>query len=200
MPELIDWPSVANPRAAARHVARALRGGAVVALPTEGGYSLAVSGLAPGSAARLRGPTAEPAGVALRSAGEARDWVPGMTPLGQRLARRLWPGPLTLEFTPGERVGLASRLPETVRHALSPSGNLRLHCPDHPGVRAILRQPGRALAAGGPAGQESTGASTTCQTSTLSSTMDRDDQKGRHRGPHRGGSVAPAPVGRGLCG
>jgi tRNA A37 threonylcarbamoyladenosine synthetase subunit TsaC/SUA5/YrdC len=139
MPELIDWPSVANPRAAARHVARILRGGAVVALPAEGGYSLAVCGLAPGSTARLCGSTSEPPVVAVRGAGEARDWVPEMTVLGQRLARRLWPGPLTLEFTPGQRAGLASRLPETVRHALSPSGTLRLHCPAHQGVRAVLR-------------------------------------------------------------
>ncbi len=140
MPELIDWPSVANPRAAARHVARALRGGAVVALPAEGGYSLAVSGLAARAAARLCRPTSELPVVAVRGAGEARDWIPSMTALGQRLARRLWPGPLTLEFSPGDRGGLVSRLPEPVRHTLSPAGSLRLHCPAHQGVRAILRQ------------------------------------------------------------
>jgi protein-tyrosine phosphatase len=140
MPELIEWPKVTNHRAAARQIARALRRGAVAALPTETGYSLAASGLNVDGARRLQEKSSGTLGIAVRGLGEARDWAPGMSPLGQRLARRLWPGPLTLEFPPSSQHGLASRLPQMLRDALSANGPLRLLCPAHPSVRAIQRQ------------------------------------------------------------
>ncbi len=72
--------------------------------------------------------------LAIRGAGEALDWVPGMSALGRRLARRCWPGPITLVFDSAEQ-GLVSRLHEGVRRHVCPSGTLSLRSPAH---RAIL--------------------------------------------------------------
>jgi protein-tyrosine phosphatase len=76
--------------------------------------------------------------LAVRGAGEARDWVPAMSPLCQRLARRLWPGPVTLITGGDVERGLASRLPEEVRVPLCHSGQLRLAMPQHEALREVL--------------------------------------------------------------
>src|SRR5262249_16248180 len=79
------------------------------------------------------------------------DWTPGMSPLAQRLARRLWPGPVTLVLG-GVEHGLASRLPPEVRARLCPSGTLRLTTPGHEVLREVLRNlPGPLLLAPLPA-------------------------------------------------
>ncbi len=60
--------------------------------------------------------------------------------LGRRLARRFWPGPLTLECGEGVADGLAGRLPDAVRREVCPQGRLRLRSPAHEAVLATLRQ------------------------------------------------------------
>jgi protein-tyrosine phosphatase len=142
MPEVFDWQSVADPHAAVRYAAQALRAGRLVAFPTETTYALAASGLVPEAVGRLRGGAAagEPLAVAVRGAAEARDWVPGMSPLARRLARRLWPGPLTLSFRGRADEGLAGRMPEGVRRHVGPDGSLRLRSPAHEAVLEVLRQ------------------------------------------------------------
>jgi protein-tyrosine phosphatase len=80
-----------------------------------------------------------PLPLAVRGAAEVRDWAPGMGPLGRRLARRLWPGPLTLDCGEGVADGLAGRLPEPVRRVVCPHGRLRLRNPAHEAVQATLR-------------------------------------------------------------
>src|SRR5205085_4093234 len=77
---------------------------------------------------------------AVRGAAEARDWAPGLGPLGRRLARRFWPGPLTLECGEGVADGLAGRLSDAVRRAVCPSGRLRLRSPAHEAVAATMRR------------------------------------------------------------
>ena len=78
----------------------ALRGGGVVAFPTETFYGLAVD---PRSSSAVRGLFAlkgRPDRLALpliaADIEQVRDQVGTMTPLAQRLASRGWPGPLTL--------------------------------------------------------------------------------------------------------
>jgi protein-tyrosine phosphatase len=152
VPEVLDWRRLADPRAAVRRAARALRVGGLVALPTEGAYALAAGGLAPAAVDRLAG-LADPPALALRGAAEARDWVPGLSPLGQRLARRFWPGPLTLLCVAGVGEGLAGRLPEAVRRRLCPDGSLRLRAPAHDAALAVLYEfPGPLVLAAAPAG------------------------------------------------
>jgi protein-tyrosine phosphatase len=138
-PDVLDWQRVTDQRATARHVVRALRAGRLALFPTESGYGLAASGLAADAVERLRAAAdagAAPPAVAVRGPGPARDWAPGLGPIGRRLTRRLWPGPLALEAA--AEGGLARRLPEPVRRALCPSGTLRLRTPAHAAVQQVL--------------------------------------------------------------
>jgi protein-tyrosine-phosphatase/tRNA A37 threonylcarbamoyladenosine synthetase subunit TsaC/SUA5/YrdC len=137
MPEVLDWRN-APPAAVVRHASRALRAGRVVALPTDTTYVLAASGQAPDAVGRLPADTGG-LEVAVRTPAEARDWLPGLGPLGLRLARRCWPGPLTLVQGAGEE-GLAGRLPAPVRERLCPRDLLGVRSPAHRAVLDVLRR------------------------------------------------------------
>jgi protein-tyrosine phosphatase len=63
-----------------------------------------------------------------------------MCPLGQRLARRFWPGPLTLLFTDGVADGLMGRLSGAVQTSLGCDGGLRLRTPAHDAVLETVRE------------------------------------------------------------
>jgi L-threonylcarbamoyladenylate synthase len=139
MPDVLDWQSVSDPNAAVRQAAHLLRAGRIVALPTETGYVLAASGLSPEAVERITNGSAEPLPLAVRGAAEARDWVPEMSKLGRRLARRLWPGPVTFAFR-GTEGGLCGRLPEAVRQRVVFDGEVRLRAPAHEAVLELLRQ------------------------------------------------------------
>jgi tRNA threonylcarbamoyl adenosine modification protein (Sua5/YciO/YrdC/YwlC family) len=147
MTEVLEWHRAADPSGVIRRAVQALAEGQLVAFPTETVYGLAASALVPGAVERLcrgkgRSPD-KPLALAIRGAAEALDWVPQMSPLGQRLARRCWPGPVTLVFGDGVERGLASRLPERVRQRVCPSGTLGLRTPAHAAIReTLLRLPG----------------------------------------------------------
>ena len=138
MPEVLDWRSAADPRPLVYRAARALAEGEVVAFPTDTVYALAASALVPEAVEKLcrskKCGDGRPMTLALRGAGEAPDWVPEMSPLGRRLTRRCWPGPVTFVFGGAEQ-GLVSRLAEPVRRRVCPSGSVGLRAPAH---RAIL--------------------------------------------------------------
>ncbi len=144
MPEVLDWRRIADPRAVIQYAVQCLRLGRTVALPTETGYALTACGLAAEAVRRLRTDAAKGAGepltLAVRGVAEARDWAPALSPLAQRLGRRLWPGPVTLIVGGEVEQGLASRLPDEVRLDLCPNGTLRLATPGHDAIRAVLRQ------------------------------------------------------------
>jgi protein-tyrosine phosphatase len=117
--------------------------GGVVAFPTETVYGLAASALLPEAVERLRHskgrPEDKPLTLAIGGAADALDWVPGMSALGRRLARRCWPGPVTLVFDQEIDRGLASRLPEPVRRVVCPTGSLGLRVPAHDAILLALR-------------------------------------------------------------
>jgi protein-tyrosine phosphatase len=142
MPEVLDWRTTADPRALVHRAARALAEGEVVAFPTDTVYALAASALIPEAVEKLcrskkRGDD-RPLTLAVRGAGEALDWVPDMSALGRRLARRCWPGPVTLVFG-GADEGVAGRLPEPVRRRVCPTGSVGLRAPAHRAVLAALQ-------------------------------------------------------------
>jgi protein-tyrosine phosphatase len=138
MPEVLAWRQAADPRAVVLRAAQALAEGQIVAFPTDTVYTLAASALIPEAVERLwQGGDEEPPALAVRGAGDALDWVPDMSPLGRRLARRCWPGPVALVFGDGVGQGLLSRLPGPVRDHLSPAGVLRLYAPGHPALRHV---------------------------------------------------------------
>src|SRR5262249_7184244 len=83
-------------------------------------------------------PEQKPLAVALRGADDALEWVPGMSPLGRRLARRCWPGPVTLVFGEGLEGGWLDRLPDETRRRVSPQGTVGLRVPAHAAVLEAL--------------------------------------------------------------
>jgi len=122
-----------------RAVACLSRGGVAV-LPTETGYAAAASALATPALDRLRQlaglPDDDPLPIALRTAEELEDWIATDSRVGRRLARRAWPGPLTLTWEPG--AWTAERLPQ----ALTPEQRRRLRGGDG---RWTFRSPGHSL-------------------------------------------------------
>lgn len=135
MMEVLPWRSAASPNDVLRRAAAVLAEGGLVAFPTETVYGLAANALRPDAVARLlqsKGrPIDKPLTVALPDAAAALEWVPGLSPLGRRLARRCWPGPVTLVFGAGLDGGRLDQLSEEVRQRLSPHGTLGLRVPAH---------------------------------------------------------------------
>jgi L-threonylcarbamoyladenylate synthase len=84
-------------------------------------------------------PSELPTTLWLRGADEVSDWVPGLSPLGARLARRCWPGPVTLVFPSPTDRGLLHRLPASVRGEFLPPHDLALSVPPQAFLRDILR-------------------------------------------------------------
>ncbi len=116
MPDVVDWRSD-DPRPILDRVAKHLREGRLVALPTEAGYEGVVAALHPDAVAALRNlaDPEEPLAIVLSEALEVYDWLPYLRGVGLRLIRAFWPGPLTLVSNAGAAVGLARRLPVEVQ-------------------------------------------------------------------------------------
>jgi tRNA threonylcarbamoyl adenosine modification protein (Sua5/YciO/YrdC/YwlC family) len=144
MVQVLDWQSADDTQEIVQCAVQALGEGQFVVFPTETVYGIAASALVPDAVARLpRSPDSLPFLLAIRGAGDALDWVPGISVLGRRLARRCWPGPVTLVFGDSVERGLASRLPEQVREQVCPDGTLGLRTPAHDALlQALSRLPG----------------------------------------------------------
>ncbi len=113
-----------------------LTAGQIAALPTETGYVLAAHATHPEAVLRLAGlaerltTTEGPPRLylAVRGASDVRDLLPNLSPVGLRLARRFWPGPLLLRV-PDAASSLSGRLAPTLLPALCPDGALDLRLP-----------------------------------------------------------------------
>jgi protein-tyrosine phosphatase len=77
--------------------------------------------------------------LAIKSAEDAWDYVPSLPPLAERLARRCWPGPITLVLDNDHPDSLLNQLPPSVSRAVSPQGTVGLRVPAHDLVLAVLR-------------------------------------------------------------
>ncbi len=142
-PLVIDIRSADDSRDVVHRAVQALAEGKLVALPTETVYGLAASALSEVAVARVletKGRDAnKPLTLAIRSADDVLDYVPDLSPLGRRLARRCWPGPVTLVAPDCHPESLIRRLPVSVQHAVCPSGHIGLRVPAHQMVLDILR-------------------------------------------------------------
>jgi len=70
---------------------------------------------------------------------DALDYVPGMDALGQRLARRCWPGPVTLVLEDRHPESLVQQLPKAVQDLVVPQRTIGLRVPAHPLILDVLR-------------------------------------------------------------
>jgi L-threonylcarbamoyladenylate synthase len=162
----IDPSSPAAPLIAA--AAAVLARGGLVAMPTETVYGLAARGLHAEDVAKIFAAKGRPAGhpVILHVDGEgmARPLAASWPDLASRLAKELWPGPLTIV------VERASSVPAEVAGGLATVG---LRAPNHPVALALIREIGEPLAA--PSANAHTHVSPTTAAHVLRSLGDRVD-------------------------
>jgi tRNA threonylcarbamoyl adenosine modification protein (Sua5/YciO/YrdC/YwlC family) len=142
-PQVLDVSAAGDPRDLVHRVVQALVEGKVVALPTETVYIAAASGLADRAVQRLlalrEGKLDGPATLAVRSVDEVLDYVPRLPQVGQRLARRCWPGPVTLQLQDAHPESAVHRLPPRVKEAVVNNGEIRVRVPAHDTVLSVLR-------------------------------------------------------------
>ncbi len=132
-----------DPRDAVHRAVAALAQGKIVAVPTETVYGLAASALNEAAVARLfeiKGrSTTKGFALAVKSAEDALDYIPQMAPLARRLARRCWPGPVTLVLPDAHPDSVISRLPLSVQQAVLQNGAVGLRVPANEIALQILR-------------------------------------------------------------
>ena len=139
-------PKDAHGEALAR-VARALRDGAVVIFPTETVYGVGANAAEPAAVARLRAAKrrsdTQPFTVHIADPHDAARFVPDPPPVAIHLARRAWPGPLTLvcRDVQADRAPVVADHPQA-REQVYHDGTVGLRCPDHAVARALLRTAG----------------------------------------------------------
>ncbi len=142
-PIVIDLRQADDQRDAVHRAAQALTEGKLVAFPTDTVYGLAASALNADAVLRLQRARQQPAGqpmtLALQHGDELLDYAPDAHPLARRLARRCWPGPLTLLLPDRHLEGVIRQLPPPVQLAACPDGEMSLRVPGHPAVLSVLR-------------------------------------------------------------
>jgi protein-tyrosine phosphatase len=141
MPKIVDILKTDDPRDAIHEVVQQVVEGQLIGIPTETVYVAA--SYAPGDAARMHELQEtldlDDCTLAVRGPQEAVDYLPPLPSLGQKLLRRFWPGPVTLQFPVDQPPGLVKALPESTRQLLLRSGSLSLRMPGGEVAPAILR-------------------------------------------------------------
>jgi L-threonylcarbamoyladenylate synthase len=127
---------------ALKKAGRLLKEGQLVVFPTETVYGLGANALDPAAVRRIfeaKGrPSDNPVIVHVASVEAAKKLVREWPPLADRLARALWPGPLTLVLP------RAPHVPDAVTGGLD---SVAVRVPAHPVAQAVLRACGVPLAA-----------------------------------------------------
>ncbi len=120
--------------------AEALRGGAVVALPTDTVYGLAAHPGRPDALAGLfalkRRPAEVPVPLLIGRSGQIAEVAGRLELSAAHLAGRFWPGPITLVVPRNEGFGADLGGPPSARPTVG------IRWPDHPVVRALCGQVG----------------------------------------------------------
>ncbi len=141
-PAVFDLKSSDDPRDAIHRAVASLAAGKLVAIPTETVYGLAASALCPDAVERLieaKKRDGKPLALAIKSADDALDYVPTMSPLAIRLARRCWPGPVTMVLNDTHPDSVLGRLPESVQKRVLVDGKIGLRVPSNAAALQILR-------------------------------------------------------------
>jgi tRNA threonylcarbamoyl adenosine modification protein (Sua5/YciO/YrdC/YwlC family) len=142
-PIVIDIRNAEDSRDVVHRAVQALAEGQLIALPTETVYGLAASACRADAVERLlhvKGrANSQPFTLAIKSAEEAPDFVPDMSPLARRLARRCWPGPVTLVVDNNHKEGLTQQLPREVQNLVAPNGTIGLRVPANDMSQDVLR-------------------------------------------------------------
>jgi tRNA threonylcarbamoyl adenosine modification protein (Sua5/YciO/YrdC/YwlC family) len=142
LPIVIDLRQTDDTRDVVHRAVQCLAEGKLVAFPTETVYGLGASARSAAGVEKIfaaKGRALDvPLALAIKSAEEALDYVPNPGKMAERLARRCWPGPVTLVVDNHNGESLVRRLPANVQQAVSPSGTVGLRVPAHDIVLDVL--------------------------------------------------------------
>jgi protein-tyrosine phosphatase len=142
-PVVIDVKNAEDPQDSMHLAVEALAAGKIVAFPTETVYGLAASALNEGAVRRLseikQRTEKHPFTLAIKSADDALDYIPDISPLAMRLARRCWPGPLTLVLDDNHADSVIQRLPESIQASVCSNGTVGLRVPGHELILNAMR-------------------------------------------------------------
>ena len=141
-PIVIDLRKTDDTRDVVHRAVQCLAEGKLVVFPTETVYGLGASARSAEGVERIFAAKGRdlkaPLALAIKSAEEALDYVPRPGKLAERLARRCWPGPVTLVVDDDSEESLVRRLPPTVQQAVCPTGTVGMRVPAHTIVRDVL--------------------------------------------------------------
>jgi tRNA threonylcarbamoyl adenosine modification protein (Sua5/YciO/YrdC/YwlC family) len=142
-PLVIDVARADDIRDVVHRTVQMLAEGRLVAVPTETVYGIAALGTSVEAVERLaeaKGRTGPvPFALAVKSADDAEDYAPHWGPVARRLARRCWPGPVTLLVDADHREGLVRQLPVETLPYLCPDGVIGLRAPASRVLQDVLR-------------------------------------------------------------
>lgn len=131
MPNLVDLQRAEDPRDLVHRAVQVLAEGGLVGLPTDALYGIAASGLVPSAVRRLAGESLadcrcgeDSLELLVPSSHAAWDYMNRGSPLAERLARRCWPGPVTLLVQCDAEDSATSRLDLEVRRLLMDEAGL----------------------------------------------------------------------------
>ena len=127
----------------------ALRRGELVVFPTETVYGLGCLASSQDAVPRLISAKGRRSGhalpVAISGCPALKRLVPNLGTIGERLARRCWPGPVTIVADTSSNDSPIARLPELCRQAVMPCGSTGFRVPDQPVVLKILQEVGEPV-------------------------------------------------------
>ena len=142
-PVVIDVRNTDDARDAIHRAVQTLAEGDLAVFPTETVYGVVASARNALAVERLLDAKSRSEGhpltLAIKSADDALDYVPAMNGISSRLARRCWPGPVTLVMDGSHQDSLIRQLPRSVSAAVAPVGKVGLRVPAHPVILEVLR-------------------------------------------------------------
>ena len=122
--------------------AKILREGGLVGIPTETVYGLGADGTNPAAVQRIFEVKGRPQDNPLILHVTGAQWLPryceDIPPVAYMLARKFWPGPLTM---------ILKRQPTVPDETTAGLDTVGVRCPNHPVTLAIIREAGMAIAA-----------------------------------------------------
>lgn len=122
--------------------AKILREGGLVGIPTETVYGLGADGSNPDAVRRIFDVKGRPQDNPLILHVTGAQWLPrycvDIPPVAYTLARKFWPGPLTM---------ILKRQPTVPDETTAGLNTVGVRCPNHPVTLAIIREAGMAIAA-----------------------------------------------------
>ena len=140
---VIDIRSAEDRRDVVHRAVQALAEGGLVAFPTETVYGIGASARSSEGVRELLAAKgadrSAPFALAIKSFEDANDYVPDLNRLARRLARRCWPGPVTIVVDRAETGGLVGQLPSDVQQVVAPEGTVGLRVPAHDMILDVMR-------------------------------------------------------------